>query len=163
VWDALRCGRTGIRPTRAYDAGALPVRFGGHVEGFDAREFVDKKDRKSLKMMCRSTQLAVAGARRALDDAGLAAGAFHPAPARGAGALDRAGCGVSFGSGTIPGDPLDRGPAAHASCDPEGRVDRARWGRDGLPNIPPMWMLSYIPNMTACHVSILNNLQGPNN
>jgi 3-oxoacyl-[acyl-carrier-protein] synthase II len=26
-----------------------------------------------------------------------------------------------------------------------------------------MWMLAYIPNMTACHVSILNNLQGPNN
>jgi len=29
--------------------------------------------------------------------------------------------------------------------------------------VPPMWMLSYIPNMVGCHVSVLNNAQGPSN
>ena len=29
--------------------------------------------------------------------------------------------------------------------------------------IEPLWMLKYLPNMLACHVSILHNAQGPNN
>ena len=29
--------------------------------------------------------------------------------------------------------------------------------------MPPLWMLKYLPNMLACHVSILHNAQGPNN
>ena len=36
-------------------------------------------------------------------------------------------------------------------------------GRAGLGRIPPLWMLKYLPNMLACHVSILHNAQGPNN
>src|SRR5262249_5678477 len=27
----------------------------------------------------------------------------------------------------------------------------------------PLWMLKYLPNMLACHVSIFHNAQGPNN
>src|SRR5262249_643183 len=33
----------------------------------------------------------------------------------------------------------------------------------GLPVIPPLWMLKYLPNMLACHVSILHDAQGPSN
>src|SRR4051794_23037885 len=102
-WHSLRAGRSGVRPIAAYDASALPVRFGGTLEGFDARDFVDKKDRKALKMMSRSIQVALAGARRALDDGGLAAGSFDP---------ER--CGVSFGAATMPGDLSELGAAAHA-------------------------------------------------
>src|SRR5436305_2475854 len=29
--------------------------------------------------------------------------------------------------------------------------------------MPPLWMLKSLPNMLACHVSILHNAQGPNN
>jgi 3-oxoacyl-[acyl-carrier-protein] synthase II len=29
--------------------------------------------------------------------------------------------------------------------------------------IPPKWMLKYLPNMPACHVSIFHDAQGPNN
>ena len=29
--------------------------------------------------------------------------------------------------------------------------------------IQPLWMLKYLPNMLACHVSILHDAQGPNN
>jgi 3-oxoacyl-[acyl-carrier-protein] synthase II len=29
--------------------------------------------------------------------------------------------------------------------------------------IPPLWMLKYLPNLLACHVSILHNAQGPSN
>jgi 3-oxoacyl-[acyl-carrier-protein] synthase II len=42
-------------------------------------------------------------------------------------------------------------------------ADLKLWGEQGLAAIPPLWMLKYLPNMHACHVSILHNAQGPNN
>jgi 3-oxoacyl-[acyl-carrier-protein] synthase II len=42
-------------------------------------------------------------------------------------------------------------------------VDLRAWGEKGLPVITPLWMLKYLPNMLACHVSILHDAQGPNN
>src|SRR2546423_201701 len=33
----------------------------------------------------------------------------------------------------------------------------------GIPTVEPLWMLKYLPNMLACHVSILHDAQGPNN
>jgi 3-oxoacyl-[acyl-carrier-protein] synthase II len=150
---SLRTGRAGIRSLRSFDASALPVRFGAEIDGFDPRDFVEKKDRKQLKMMVRTSQLAVAGAQLALRDAAVAPGTFNP---------ERMG--VAFGTGTIPGDMVDLGSAARASYDEAGRtVDMARWGRDGLPLIPPMWMLNHVPNMLACHTAILNDARGPNN
>src|SRR5262249_19701517 len=43
------------------------------------------------------------------------------------------------------------------------QVDMKIWGEKGLEAVPPLWMLKYLPNMLACHVSILHNAQGPNN
>jgi 3-oxoacyl-[acyl-carrier-protein] synthase II len=39
----------------------------------------------------------------------------------------------------------------------------AAWGRDGLNLVPPLWMLKYLPNMPACHASVLFDIQGPSN
>src|SRR5439155_6252582 len=36
-------------------------------------------------------------------------------------------------------------------------------GAEGLPNLQPLWMLKYLPNMLASHVSILHDARGPNN
>src|SRR5580704_12507929 len=116
---ALRAGQSGVRSLREFDASGLPVRIGAEVEGFDPRDYLDKKDRKQLKMMVRTIQLAVAGARLALRDAGVEPGSFDP---------DRFG--ISFGMGTIPGDLADLGEAARASFDePTGLADLPRWGR----------------------------------
>jgi 3-oxoacyl-[acyl-carrier-protein] synthase II len=151
--DALAAGRVGVRAIRGFDVSALPVRIGAEVEGFDPRDYLEKKDRKSLKMMTRTIQFAVAAARLALEDAGIPPSTLDP---------DRFG--VSAGTGTIPGELIDIAPAAQASYDDEGRrADLRRWGREGLPLIVPTWMLNHVPNMPASHVSILNNAQGPNN
>lgn len=150
---SLRAGHGGVRSLRKFDASGLPVRFGADIESFDARDYLEKKDRKQLKMMVRTIQFAVAGARLAMRDAGLEPGSFDP---------ERLG--IAFGSGTVPGGLADLGEAACASYDDAtGRVDMARWGRDGLPLIPPMWMLNHVPNMAACHTAILNDARGPNN
>jgi 3-oxoacyl-[acyl-carrier-protein] synthase II len=150
---SLAEGRTGIRAIRSFDATALPVRIGAEIDGFDAKDYLDRRERKSLKMMTRTVQLAVAGARLALQDAGA-----DPAE------LDAPRFGVSFGTGTIPGELADLGPAARASRDEQGgQTDLRRWGCDSIPLIPPMWMLNHVPNMPACHMAILTGAQGPNN
>jgi 3-oxoacyl-[acyl-carrier-protein] synthase II len=152
-WDALRAGRSGVKPLTLFDARHLPCRIAGQIDGFDAKSYLDKKDRKSLKMMSRSIQLAVAAAQQALDDSGVD-------KAR----LDPARFGVEFGAGLIATELDELAPAAavSANCQP-GVVDLEKWGEQGLPTMPPLWMLKYLPNMLACHVSILHNAQGPNN
>ena len=83
------------------------------------------------------------------------------APAR----STRTGSASCSAPGTIPGDLADLGPAAQASLRrrPRARSTCAQWGSEGLALIPPLWMLKYLPNMPACHVSILHDAQGPNN
>ena len=66
-WQSLHEGRSGIRPITAFDPSTLPVRFAGEIPDFDAKNYVDKKDRRSLKMMARTIQLAVGAAQLALD------------------------------------------------------------------------------------------------
>jgi 3-oxoacyl-[acyl-carrier-protein] synthase II len=103
--------------------------------------------------MARSIQLAVAGAQLALDDGRVEIARLDPTR-----------FGVEFGSSLIASELEELGPAALASanCQP-GVVDLEKWGEQGIASIPPLWMLKYLPNMLACHVSIMHNAQGPNN
>ncbi|HBI46309.1 MAG TPA: hypothetical protein DDY78_26170 [Planctomycetales bacterium] len=150
---SLREGRGGIHSVHSFDASALPVRFGGEILNFDARSYLEKKDRKRLNGMVRTIQFAVAAAQLAMNDAGLKKDTLDPAR-----------FGVVFGTGTVPGDLVDLGYAGLESLDGSpNRIDMKKWGETGIPRIPPMWMLNHVPNMAACHVSISHNAQGPNN
>jgi 3-oxoacyl-[acyl-carrier-protein] synthase II len=104
-------------------------------------------------MMARTVQLGVAAANLALED-----GRVDEAK------LDPARFGVEFGAGLIASELPELADAARASvnCQPH-QVDLGKWGEQGISNIPPLWMLKYLPNMPACHVSIQHNAQGPNN
>src|SRR5207245_3869236 len=148
-----QAGKSGIKPIRAFDAANLPTRFAGEIVGFDAKSYIPKQDRKGLRVMARGIQLAVAAAQLAVDDSAIDKGKLDPAR-----------FGVEFGSGLLATELEEIGPASviSANCQP-GVVDLEKWGEHGLPVIPPTWMLKYLPNMLACHVSILHNAQGPNN
>jgi len=152
-WEALRSSRGGIRTISSFDASALPTRFAAEIPDFDAKSYLDKAARKSLRVMARTIQLAVAAAQLALDDSGVDKAQLDPTR-----------FGVEFGSGLIASELDELGDAAQisANCQP-GTVDLDKWGEAGLAVIPPLWMLKYLPNMLACHVSILHNAQGPNN
>jgi 3-oxoacyl-[acyl-carrier-protein] synthase II len=154
IWQALLQGKSAVRPIRAFDASALPTRIAAEVEGFDAKKYVtDKNARKSLRVMSRPIQLAVSAAQLALDDGKVDKSKLDPTR-----------FGVEFGAGLIPSELPELADAAQvsANCKP-GVVNLAAWGEKGLPVINPLWMLKYLPNMPACHISILHDAQGPNN
>jgi 3-oxoacyl-[acyl-carrier-protein] synthase II len=146
-------GKSGVKPIRGFDASSLPVRFAGEIPDFDAKDYVAKKDRRGLKMMARTIQLAVAAAQLALDDGKVDKSKLDP---------ERFG--VEFGAGLIATELPEIADASRVStnCQP-GVTDLERWGREGLEAIQPLWMLKYLPNFLACHVSILHDARGPNN
>lgn len=152
-WNSMSQGRSGIRSISIFDASGLSIRIAGEIVGFDAKQYIDKKERKSIKLMARSIQLAVAAAQLALDDGKVDKQTLDPTR-----------FGVEFGSGLISSELEEMGPAAQcsANCQP-GNIDLEKWGEQGIPSMTPLWMLKYLPNMPACHVSILHNAQGPSN
>lgn len=152
-WESLEARRSGIRLIQAFDPGTLPCRMAGECLEFDAKSYVEKKDRKSLRIMARAIQLAVCAAQLAMDDCGVDKTKLDPMR-----------FGVDFGAGLLPTELEDLAPASQASVHGEhGAADVRKWGSQGIPCIPPLWMLKYLPNMLACHISILHNAQGPNN
>src|SRR4051812_42972591 len=66
-WDSLSQGKSGVRRIRAFDASALASPIAGEIDGFDPKQYIDKKERKSLRVMARTIQLAVAAAQIAMD------------------------------------------------------------------------------------------------
>src|SRR5215212_966692 len=87
TWRALIEGKSGTAPITKFDATKFPVRFAAELKGFNA---LDHMDRKEAKRADHYTQYAVAGARQAMNDAGLT---------NGANGLDPDRMGVIIGSG----------------------------------------------------------------
>ena len=159
LWDALISGRSGVRPFDSPLVQTLPAKFvaeasfGGDIDEFGPLEKEQKKAiRKGLKLMCRESQMGVAAAQLALADAKIAVGGVDP---------DRIGC--VFGTDYMLTLPEDFSAAINRCRSPEGTFDYSRWGKEGLAEITPLWLLKYLPNMPARHVAIYNDLRGPKN
>jgi 3-oxoacyl-[acyl-carrier-protein] synthase II len=152
-WQSLSQGRSGIKPIQSFDPSNLTTRFAGEIPDFNARNYLAKEERKSLKVMSRTIQLAVAGAQLAIDDSGVDKSQLDPTR-----------FGVEFGAGLMATELWELANAAKVSTSAQpGFVDLVKWGDQGIPTIPPLWMLKYLPNMLASQVAILHNAQGPNN
>ncbi|HBL30131.1 MAG TPA: hypothetical protein DD490_25115, partial [Acidobacteria bacterium] len=75
VWRHLLAGRSGFAPVSSFDTGKFSTHLGAEVQGFDPVPWVRTLDPARLG---RASQLAVAAARRALEDAGIEPGTVAP-------------------------------------------------------------------------------------
>jgi 3-oxoacyl-[acyl-carrier-protein] synthase II len=133
-WQGLLAGRSGIGPITTFDASAHAARIAGLVHDFEPSEYMERKE---AKRMDRFSQFAVAAARMALDDSGLA---ITPENADGVGVVVGSGIG---GIQTIEDQHkvlLERGP------------DR----------ISPFLIPMLISDIAAGQVSIILGARGPN-
>ncbi len=152
-WRALRAGTPGIHTITHLDPFALPSRMAGEVRDFAPKTLIEKSYRRTLNAMARTVEFGVIGCQLAMQDAGLSKGSIHP---------ERIG--VEFASVMGATELDDLGRAAKKSIKPDGSgPDMAVWGAAGLNEVPPLWMLKYLPNMPACHASIIYDIQGPSN
>lgn len=171
LWDGLLEGRSAIRRITSFDASGFVTPFAAELENFAAKDHVPKHYRKALKVMARDTELAVACAKAAVEDAGLVTKAGLPEDA-GEGAATtyapaRVGC--QIGAGLIAAEVPELAAAMASSVDAATGVAAAggfsydKWGTGAMENLTPLWLLKYLPNMLACHVTILHDARGPSN
>ena len=67
-----------------------------------------------------------------------------------------------MGTGMVPIDLPEIAPMLAQACSQEGGYDAAELGKNGS-SMVPLWILKYLPNMVAAHISLLHNAKGPNN
>ena len=67
-WDGLVAGRSGIAPMTLCDPSEFPCQIAGEVKGFDPGAYINPRE---ARRMARFSQLALASAQMAVEDAGL--------------------------------------------------------------------------------------------
>jgi 3-oxoacyl-[acyl-carrier-protein] synthase II len=69
-----------------------------------------------------------------------------------------------MGTGLVPMDLGELAPLLARACQ-EGGFDETKLADPERPESPlfPLWLLKYLPNMAAAHISMAYNCQGPNN
>jgi 3-oxoacyl-[acyl-carrier-protein] synthase II len=156
VWACLAEGRGMVRPLESFRVAGLPNDVGAEIRDFDLKKYSLPKFwnalRKTKKYLARDIQLAVAAAQLAVLDAGLIDGGVDPTR-----------IGIDLGAGLISSELDELAPAIAQAYAGGKSFDFQEWGRESIEMIEPIWLLKYLPNMLACHISILIDCQGPSN
>ncbi|MBX3379887.1 MAG: hypothetical protein KF805_07310 [Phycisphaeraceae bacterium] len=168
LWEGLCAGRSGITKPTLFDASGFATQLAGELPAeFSAKDFVPKHYRKAVKVMARDSEIAVAAAKLAAEDAGIATrGTLDGGAGTPTYPSDRMGC--QIGAGLINAETDELTSALATSTNEAGEFDYRKWGTaegggGGMNNLQPLWMLKYLPNMLACHVTIIHGCEGPSN
>jgi 3-oxoacyl-[acyl-carrier-protein] synthase II len=132
-WDSLTAGRSGVARITSYDPSAEEVQIAAEVKGFDPRDWIDFK---AARRMSRFSQLAVAAARQAIDDSGLAITDAN---------RDEIAVVVNTGGGGLE----------------EVADGQQTYLERGGSRVSPFMVPMLSPSMAACQISIQNGLRGP--
>jgi 3-oxoacyl-[acyl-carrier-protein] synthase II len=133
TWDALLARRSGIGRITHFDPTDYKTQIAGEVTGFDPVAHFGAKD---ARRMARPTQLGLAAAAQALDQAGL----DETSPGR-----DRMGVLVGVGMGNL--DPILDGQATLESRGPD--------------RVSPFFVPMMLTDTPAAVISIRYGLRGP--
>jgi 3-oxoacyl-[acyl-carrier-protein] synthase II len=150
-WSACQDGTSGVGPIRSFDASTYPVQIAGEIADFDVAPFLRDGQKKSQKVMSRATRFAVGAAGLAMSDAGFTSDWKDPTRV-----------GVVMGTGVVPMDLPEIAPALAGACGEDGQLQVGRLSERGTQTVQPFWILKYLPNMVAAHISLAHNAQGPN-
>lgn len=135
TWRSLIEGKSGTAPITKFDASKFPVRFAAEVKGFNALDYMERKEAKRADQY---TQYAIAGARQAMTDAKLIE----------RNGMDPDRIGVIIGSGI----------GGLKSFEEQHDVYRER----GVGKISPFFIPMFIADIAAGIVSMMFNAKGPN-
>src|SRR4051794_27365312 len=152
-WQACVDGHSGIGPIRSFDASKHPIRVAGEVHDFDPEPYIPDKFRKSVKVMGRAAKFGIGAAGLAVADSGIEIANENP---------ERIG--VVMGTGLVPMDLGELAPLLARAVHDDGQFDETKLpDHSGDAQLFPLWLLKYLPNMAAAHISMAFNCQGPNN
>ena len=158
TWAGLCAGTSGINKITAFDPVGFDCKLAGQVPDYKIREYVPKTYRKAVKLMSRDIELAVIAANEALLHAGFITKGIDPENIN----INPERAAINLGAGLISCDLVELAPAVAASAT-DGKFDILKWGKEGLEQVTPLWLLKYLPNMLACHIGIIHDIQGPSN
>lgn len=135
-WDGLVNGRSGAGPITHFDASLFKTQFACEVKGFNAAEYIDRKEARKMDLYA---QYAVAVAKQAVSDAGLDGEA-----------IDKNRVGVVFGAG-IGGIRTF-----------EEEIGYYAMNKQNGPKFNPFFIPKMISDIAAGQISILYGFHGPN-
>lgn len=154
-WKNLSAGKSGIHTCKLFPVTAAPDAVGGEVVDFTedvAKKTYLKDQRRNIKAMCREIQIGVTSAGLALQHSKVKLDE-----------IDHERLGVEFGANLMLSAPDILTDSCLTCCDPPNHFVFDKWGNTGLPVLEPLWLLRYLPNMPACHISISTDARGPSN
>ncbi len=157
--EAIKSGAIGIKRITAFEPDSFKSQIAGQIDDFKCRDYVPKSYRKSIKVMARDIELAVAAADVAVRDSGIKTKAIDPDNVD----VDPTRLGVNIGAGLICADLNELTFALYSAVDDDGKFSLKKWGSTGINNLTPLWLLKYLPNMLSSHVTIIHDAQAPSN
>ncbi len=158
-WSGLCSQRQGVRRIEVFDASEFGCQVAGQIESFKINQYIPRSYRKAAKLMAPDIAMAVVGADMAIRDAGLVTKGIDAENPQ----VDPVRLGANLGAGLIDFDLNELGAAVCESLDEDARFSYPLWGKRGMAQLTPLWLLKFLPNMLACYIGIIHDAQGPSN
>jgi len=136
-WDAMMAGQSGAAPITQFDTAPFPTRFACALKGFDAGDYLDRKEARRLDPF---SQYALVVADQAIADAGIDSAALSEE--------EKNRFAVVFGSG-IGGMKLFQDQVL-------------LYGKEGPRRLSPFFVPMMIIDIAAGLIAMRHGLRGPN-